>query len=72
MQKNINQKVLHFLGKKGFVRSPLEHKVVCKVQVYYGIAWLAIHLSESFCLNRPNVITFTQGFYSDICWVVGI
>ncbi len=29
---------------KDFVRGPLEHKVICKVQVYYGIAWLAIHL----------------------------
>ncbi len=25
------------------MRGPLEHKVVCKVHVYYGIAWLAIH-----------------------------
>ncbi len=47
-----NQNVLHFLGKRGFVRGPLEHKVVCKVQVCYGIAWLAIHLCVRICMFR--------------------
>ena len=48
------------------------HALSLSLSMVLWCKFLAGSVSEYFYLNRPNVIMFTQGFYSDICWVGGI
>ncbi len=53
--------LLHLLGKQDFVRGPLEHKVICKVQVYCGKAWLAIYHNRV----DPEIGTYTRRYFQE-------